>query len=83
MAAASAYADLARSSGLAPAELALLWARTRQFVAHGAVIIGATSVDQLKQNIDAFTMRDDVLTPEIAAEIDAIHMRCPNPSNGL
>ena len=83
MAAASSYADLARSSGLAPAELALLWARTRQFVAHGAVIIGATSVEQLKQNIDAFTMRDDVLTPEIASEIDAIHMRCPNPSNGL
>ena len=85
MAAASAYADLARASGLKPAELALLWARTRPFVqANGAVIVGATSVEQLRQNLDVFTaVRADALTPEIAAEIDAIHARCPRPSNSL
>ncbi|MCG2582778.1 aldo/keto reductase [Massilia sp. TS11] len=68
------YAALARSRGLTPAALALAWTYSRWFV--GATIIGATSLAQLKENIDAFDVRLDADTE---AAIDAIHARIFNP----
>ena len=74
IAAASQYAALARAHGLTPAQLALAWCYSRWFVA--STIIGATSVAQLQQNIDAYQVS---LSPELLAAVDAIHASAPNP----
>jgi aryl-alcohol dehydrogenase-like predicted oxidoreductase len=74
IAAATDYAALARANGLTPAQLALAWCYSRWFVA--STIIGATSLAQLKENIDA---ADVVLSAEVIAAVDAIHARLPNP----
>ncbi|MES2261995.1 MAG: aldo/keto reductase [Pseudomonadota bacterium] len=68
------YSQLARDNGMTPTQMALAWCYSRWFVA--STIIGATSLAQLKQNIDAY---DTTLTPELVAQIDAIHARLPNP----
>jgi aryl-alcohol dehydrogenase-like predicted oxidoreductase len=73
-AAIAAYVELAAEMGVTPATLALAYAGSRPFV--GSVIIGATTSAQLEEDIAAFGVE---ITPEIAAKIDAIHLRFPNP----
>jgi aryl-alcohol dehydrogenase-like predicted oxidoreductase len=68
------YAELARANGLTPTQLALAWCYSRWFVA--STIIGATSLAQLKENIDAESV---VLPEEVIAAVDAIHARYTNP----
>lgn len=68
------YAALARSKGMTPAAMALAWTYSRWFVA--STIIGATSLAQLKENIDAAALSLDA---ETEAAIDAIHSRLTNP----
>ena len=74
LAAVAQYARLARDNGLTPTQLALAWCYSRWFVA--STIIGATTMAQLKENIDAFDIQ---LAPEIIAKVDAIHASLPNP----
>ena len=74
LAAVAQYAALARQHGMTPARMALAWCYSRWFV--GATIIGATSLAQLRENIDAWDTR---LAPEVVAAIDAIHASLPNP----
>ncbi|HEX8615295.1 MAG TPA: aldo/keto reductase [Telluria sp.] len=74
LAAVKEYAELARANGMTPTQLALAWCYSRWFVA--STIIGATSLAQLKENIDAMSV---TLAPEVVAEIDAIHARITNP----
>ena len=64
----------ARANGLTPTQLALGWCYSRWFVA--STIIGATNLDQLKQNIDAFEVQ---LPKEVIQACDAIHARITNP----
>ncbi len=71
-AATEAYAELAGSGGLTA--LALRFVASRPFCA--STIIGATRMDQLAENIDAFSRP---LTADEASAIDAIHWRYPNP----
>jgi aryl-alcohol dehydrogenase-like predicted oxidoreductase len=40
-------------------------------------IIGATNLDQLKENIDSIHLH---LSDEIIAEINAVHTQFPNPA---
>lgn len=68
------YAALARAHGMTPAAMALAWCFSRWFVA--STIVGATTLDQLRENIDAFGTR---LPDEVVARIDAIHARITNP----
>ncbi|MGZ3183020.1 MAG: aldo/keto reductase [Telluria sp.] len=68
------YATLARAHGMTPAAMALAWCYTRWFVA--STIIGATTLQQLKENIDAAQL---TLTADVVAAIDAIHARITNP----
>lgn len=75
MPAVADYAALARKSGLSPATLALAFVRSRWFCA--STIIGATTLSQLKENIDVEGVE---LNPEVLAEIDSIHLRYPNPA---
>ena len=81
--AVDSYCEIGARLGLSSTALAILWCRTRPFIAHGAVIIGGTTVEQLGANIDAFLMPTELLTPEIVSEIDAVHMRCRDPSDSL
>ena len=73
--AVTAYAELARKVNLSPATLALAFVRSRWFCA--STIIGATTMDQLEENIDVEGVG---LPAEVLAEIDAIHLRYPNPA---
>jgi aryl-alcohol dehydrogenase-like predicted oxidoreductase len=73
-AAVKEYAELARANGMTPAQMALAWCYTRWFV--GSTIIGATSLAQLRENIDA---EQTVLPAEVVAAIDGIHARYTNP----
>ena len=74
LAASREYAELARANGMTPAQMALAWCYSRWFVA--STIIGATSLVQLKENIDAATTR---LSDDVIARINEIHASLPNP----
>ncbi|MES2019654.1 MAG: aldo/keto reductase [Pseudomonadota bacterium] len=74
LAAVKEYVALARAHGMTPATMALAWCYSRWFVA--STIVGATSLAQLKENIDAF---DTTLSHDVVAAIDAIHARITNP----
>ena len=73
--AAQAYAALARQSGVSPATLALAFVYRRWFVA--STIIGATSMAQLAENLEAWDWRPE---PAVLEEIERIHLRFPNPA---
>lgn len=73
--AAEKYAALAREAGMSPATLALAWAYSRHFMA--SVIIGATKLEQLLENIDA---ADVVLSKEVLGKIEAVHAESRNPN---
>ncbi|GAA4028110.1 aldo/keto reductase [Actimicrobium antarcticum] len=72
--AARRYAALAAAHGMTPTALALAWCYSRWFVA--STIIGATSVAQLKENIDAYSV---VLQDDVIAAINVIHAEMTNP----
>lgn len=74
-AAAAAYTELAARSGLSPTAMAIAFVRSRWFVA--STIIGATTLDQLRENIDAAQIE---LPAAVLAEIDSIHLKHPNPA---
>lgn len=73
--AVTAYAELAQRHGLSPTRLALGFAYGRWCV--GSTIIGATSLAQLQENIEAMAAP---LPAEVLAEIEQIHLRYPNPA---
>ncbi|KAK7393689.1 hypothetical protein VNO78_22252 [Psophocarpus tetragonolobus] len=72
------YLELAKKHSLTPVQLALGFARDRPFVTSS--IIGATSVDQLKEDIDAFTTTERPLPAEVVADIEAIFKRYKDPT---
>ncbi len=67
-----AYLELAYEHGLDPAQLALAFCLTRPFMA--SVIIGATTIEQLKTDIAA---KDVVLSDEALKGIADIHRQYP------
>jgi aryl-alcohol dehydrogenase-like predicted oxidoreductase len=69
------YVELAKRHGLSPAQFALAFVNSRPFVTSN--LIGATSLDQLKENIASVEVK---LAPEVLAEIDALHELQPNPA---
>ena len=69
------YAKIAADAGLDMAQMALAFVNTRSFVTSN--IIGATSIEQLKSNIDSI---DITLSDEVLEAIEAVHTRQPNPS---
>jgi aryl-alcohol dehydrogenase (NADP+) len=70
-----AYVALARKRGISPAQLALGYVRSRWFT--GASIIGATSLQQLEEDIAAAQFELDADT---LADIATIQQRYPNPA---
>jgi aryl-alcohol dehydrogenase-like predicted oxidoreductase len=73
-AALRAYVELARDHGLTPAQLALKFCATRPFMT--SVIIGATTMEQLVHDIDAF---DAPWTEALEREVERLHATRPNP----
>ncbi|WP_257224562.1 NADP(H)-dependent aldo-keto reductase [Acinetobacter sp. YH16057] len=69
------YAQLAEQHGLTLTQLALAFIKQQFFVT--STIIGATNLDQLKENIDAFEVN---LSEDILKGIEAIHRQQPNPA---
>jgi aryl-alcohol dehydrogenase-like predicted oxidoreductase len=69
-----AYLDIAKRYGLDPAHLALAFVNQQPFVT--ATIIGATSMEHLKTNIDSIDVK---LSDEVLKEIEEVHERLPNP----
>ena len=71
----SAYIELAQQHGMTPTQLALGFVNTRPFVSSN--IIGATTIDQLKENIDSIDVK---ISDELEQEIHRIHLNCKNPA---
>lgn len=69
------YKDLADSNGLTLTQMALAFVNQQDFVM--STIIGATTIEQLEENIAAF---DTVLSPEIISGINKIQELIPNPA---
>jgi aryl-alcohol dehydrogenase-like predicted oxidoreductase len=69
------YVALAKKHGLDPAQMALAFVNSRGFLTSN--IVGATTLGQLQSNLDSvnLTLDDDILR-----EIEAIHVRQPNPA---
>ncbi|XP_057430203.1 uncharacterized protein LOC130723245 isoform X2 [Lotus japonicus] len=72
------YLEVAKKHGLTLVELALGFARDRPFMTSS--IVGATSVDQLKEDIDAFTTTQRPLPAEVMADIEAVFKRYKDPA---
>ncbi len=72
--ATTAYLDLARRHNLKPAQMALAYVNSRPFLTSN--IIGATSLDQLQENLATGDME---LADTVLDEIEAIHRRYPYP----
>ena len=68
------YVNLANKYEIAPATFANAFVNDRPFVTSN--IIGATSMKQLKENIDSIEI---TLSNEILEEIENIHLSDPNP----
>lgn len=73
-AATAQYVALAREHGLDPGQMALAYVTSRPFLTSN--IIGATTLEQLRTNIDSI---DVVLSKDVLAGIESIHERLSNP----
>ena len=69
------YLQLADEHGLNPTHMALAFVNTRPFVLSN--IIGATTMEQLKMNIDSLDVN---LSKDVLKGIEAIQQRLPNPA---
>lgn len=75
IAATQKYVDIAKEFGLTPAQMSLAFVNQQEFV--DSNIIGATSMTQLKENIDSVNL---ILGDEVLTEIEKIHTVQPNPA---
>jgi aryl-alcohol dehydrogenase-like predicted oxidoreductase len=69
------YYEIAKKHNLSFAQLSLAFILQKKFVT--SPIIGATSIDQLSENIESINVS---LSKEILKEIDAVHHQTPNPA---
>lgn len=69
------YVALAQKHRLDPSQMALAYVRQQPFVA--STLLGATTLEQLKINIDSFNL---TLNEEVLEELEAIHRRYTYPA---
>ena len=74
MEATRAYVELARQHGLSPVQMALAYVNSRSFVTSN--IIGATSMEQLRENIGSARI---TISPELQQAIEEIHQEFTYP----
>ena len=75
MKATKLYSDLAKSNGLTLTQMALAFVKQQSFVS--SVIVGATTINQLKENIDTQKI---VLSEQLLNDIDFVQELHPNPA---
>ena len=75
MKATKAYLDLSKDIGISLTTMALAFVNQREFVTSN--IIGATSLSQLKENIDSIDIK---ISNDVISRINYIHSEIPNPS---
>ncbi|WP_232826429.1 aldo/keto reductase [Lewinella sp. IMCC34183] len=75
LAATEAYAAVAQKHGLNMAQMALAFVTDRPFTQSN--IIGATTLDQLQDNLDSIDVH---LSEAVLADLEAVHERYPNPA---
>ena len=73
--AAKLYNEIAQKNNLSLTQLSLAFVNDRPFVTSN--IIGATTIDQLKENIDSTEVK---LSDHIISEINQVNNKIPNPS---
>jgi len=71
------YAEVAAKHDISLVQLALGWCYSRPLVA--STIIGATSVNQLRENLDAFHSRDKI-TDEVVNDINSVYKQFRDPA---
>jgi len=69
------YYKLAQENNITMVQLAQAFVNSRPFVTSN--IIGATTIEQLRENIESINIE---LTPEMLDKINIIHNNNPNPS---
>ncbi len=69
------YLKIAQKCNISLSQLSLAYINQLPFVTSN--IIGATKMEQLKENIDSINIE---LSDEILAEIEAVHAKIPNPA---
>lgn len=69
------YLGIAKKHGMSLAQLSLAFVQQQPFVTSN--IIGATTMAQLRENIESIQVR---LSDDILQEIEAVHQRIPNPA---
>ncbi|KAK4783053.1 hypothetical protein SAY86_007427 [Trapa natans] len=72
------YREVAKKHGLTLVQLALAFARDRPFMASN--IIGATSIEQLKEDIDAFLTVERPLPQEVMVDIEDTFKKYKDPA---
>lgn len=75
MKATEAYLNIAKNHDLSLTQMALAFVNQQPFVTSN--IIGATTLEQLTENIGSIEL---TLSDEILQEIEAVHSRIPNPA---
>ncbi len=70
----AAYVKIALEHGLDPAQMALAFVNRQRFLTSN--LIGATTMAQLKTNLDSIGVK---LSEEVVQAIDAVHLIQPNP----
>jgi len=73
--ATKSYFELSKEIGISLTTLALSFVNSRPFICSN--IIGATTIDQLKENIESIRTK---LSKEVIQKINEIHSAIPNPS---
>ena len=68
------FNDIAKKNNLSPAAMALSFVNSREFITSN--IIGATNLDQLKENINSYKIS---LSSEVIDEIEKVHNENPYP----
>lgn len=68
------YVKIANAAGLDPAQMALAFVNQQPFVTSN--IIGATTMQQLKSNIDSINVK---LSADVLSAIEVVHSDIPNP----
>lgn len=69
------YCSLAQQNGLTPVQMALAFVSHQPYVTSN--IIGATTMQQLKENIQSIEVK---LSPTLINQINTIHKTIPNPA---
>ena len=75
LAATQAYAEVAEAHGLSMSQMALAFVTDRPFTQ--STIIGATSLEQLRENVDSILLR---LGAEVLEALEAVQTRYPDPA---